>query len=116
MTACNLTSVMVIHVYSNIPFVTATFMCIYIHIKHTHQFRGQFLKMCCALFHILLGPPESDDILLIPRLRKGHLDPVETITDLSNFLPLCPDDLLVEALLDNDIFGALIFLRNEHVM
>ena len=83
------------------------------HIKHTHQFRGQFLEVCSALFHILLGPPESDDILLIPRLRKGHLDPIETITDLSNFLPLCPDDLLVEALLDDDIFGALIFLRNE---
>ena len=72
--------------------------------------------MCCALFHILLGPPESDNILLIPRLRKGHLDPVETITDLSNLFPLCPDDLLVEALLDNDIFGALSFLRNEYVM
>ena len=82
------------------------------YLKHAHQLRGQFLEVCRTLLHVLLSPSESNDILLLPRLRKAHLDPVETITDLSNLLPLCPDDLLVKAMLDDDIFGALIFLRN----
>ena len=82
------------------------------YIKHAHQLRGQFLEVYRTFFHVLLSPPESDDILLLPRLRKANLDPVETITDLSNLLPLCPDDLLVKAMLDDDILGALIFLRN----
>ena len=94
--------------YSIYIFITVMYM----YLKHAHQLRGKFLEVCRTLLHVLLSPSESNDILLLPRLRKAHLDPVETITDLSNLLPLCPDDLLVKAMLDDDIFGALIFLRN----
>ena len=75
-----------------------------------HQLSSQFLKMRSTPLHILLCPPQCHNVLLLTRLGEGDLDPVEAVSDLSNLLSLCPNDLLVEAMFNDDILRAFILL------
>ncbi len=69
--------------------------------------------MCCTLLHIILGTPQGHHILLLPRLGEGDLDSIEPVTHIANVLPLRANNQLVELVVDNDIFGTLIFLKKN---
>jgi len=46
-------------------------------------------------------------------IAAPNLDTIEAITDLSDLLTLGPNDLLVEAMLNDQVLGTLILLQQQ---
>lgn len=73
-----------------------------------HQICHHLLHVFRAFFHLVLGPPELNNIAFLGWVWKVDDNLREFVPNLSDPLPLLPDDGAMEPLLDDQILGALV--------